>query len=89
MTLKAHVTRVTGATQHSIGGLIEGRLVEKEKLPDAAWVHIEAANGAFFLIRHSATGEFAGDTWHETLEDAKDQARREYEIKEEDWFKER
>ena len=31
------------------------------------------------LYRYAATGEFAGDTWHETLDKAKHQAEFEYE----------
>ena len=30
------------------------------------------------LFRYTATGEFAGDTWHASLDDAKDQAEFEY-----------
>ena len=31
------------------------------------------------LFRYTSSGEFAGDTWHESLDQAKDQAEFEYE----------
>ncbi len=37
------------------------------------------------LYRYTAQGEFAGDTWHQTLEDAKAQAAAEYGEALSDW----
>jgi len=88
MKLKAYVVRVTGKTIHSIGEVIEGKVVPKQKMPDAAYVVTEEMNGSCYLYRYSNTGEFAGDTWHETLEEAKRQARFEYVIGDSDWFNE-
>jgi len=85
MKLRANIRRVTGKTKHSIGGVVNGELVEIERLPTAAWVLIEQDGSSFALIRYSKSGEFAGDTSHETLEEAKHQASFEYEILESDW----
>ena len=86
MTLKAYVRRLSG--RHGIGALVEGRVIEKEKLPPAAWVVIDEKEDGIFLIRYSDTADFAGDTWHASIEDAKKQARSEFEIESGDWFSE-
>jgi hypothetical protein len=39
---------------------------------------IECKADGIFLVRFGAAGEVAGDTWHESLEDAKGQATSEY-----------
>jgi hypothetical protein len=44
--------------------------------PDLIVIH-ERPDG-FFVERCTATGEFAGDTWHRSVEEAKDQAVREF-----------
>jgi hypothetical protein len=89
MKLKAPVNRVTGKTSHSVGTIIGGTPVAQESMPEAAWVVIEEMNGAYSLTRYSKLGEFAGDTWHETLEEAKRQARYEFEIQDGDWIPEK
>jgi hypothetical protein len=49
-------------------------------LPPAALLVLDQLEDekAFYLIRYSAEGEFAGDTWHENLDDAKHQAEFEF-----------
>jgi hypothetical protein len=47
-------------------------------MPRAALLILDEADGGVYLFRYAADGEFAGDTWHETLEDAKHQAIFEY-----------
>ncbi|MGH2378138.1 MAG: hypothetical protein ACRDGT_06635 [Candidatus Limnocylindria bacterium] len=44
----------------------------------AALLFIEETPNGVYLDRYSSSGEFAGDTWHRTLEDAKHQASYEY-----------
>lgn len=39
---------------------------------------IEFRDDGIFLVRYSIDGEFAGDTWHQALDDALHQARVEY-----------
>ena len=89
MNLKAYVVRVTGKTVHSIGEIVEGNVVPKQRMPDAAWVVIEEMNGSCYLYRYSKTGDEVGDTWHETVDEAKGQAEFEYDIRDADWFEER
>jgi hypothetical protein len=46
-------------------------------LPDVVLLEAGGGPGAM-LFRYTARGEFAGDTWHETVADAKAQAVYEY-----------
>jgi hypothetical protein len=39
---------------------------------------IEQTSDGFMLYRFDAEGGFAGDTWHQSLDDAKHQAEYEY-----------
>jgi hypothetical protein len=49
-------------------------------LPDADVVLLVSdADGGAMLFRYSAFGEVCGDTWHPTLEMAREQAAEEYE----------
>ena len=85
MKLRAKVNRSTGKTKHYLSTVIDSKLVRGQEFPPAAWVEISEQDGAFFLNRFDADGSFLTDTWHETLEDAKGQARFEYCIAENDW----
>lgn len=85
MKLKARVRRVTGRTVHSVGSIIDGQPVSVESMPPAYWVELIEEDGHYFMYRLTESGEFAGDTWHETLQAAKAQAKSEYEIQESDW----
>ena len=80
MRLNARVHKVTGATIH-----YEASAEGPRPMPAAARVEIVDENGGFMLIRYSAEGAFAGDTWHATLEEAKRQAHFEFYIPEEGW----
>jgi hypothetical protein len=83
--MRARVRGVTGATRHLVAGIEDGEFVNVEPQPVADWVEIEECAGGVLLLRWTDAGEFGGDTWHESTERAKDQARFEYEIEEEDW----
>jgi hypothetical protein len=48
-------------------------------------VEIQPADGAFFLLYLDEHGDCLTDTWHQTLEQAKAQARHEFGIGEDDW----
>ena len=79
--LRANIRHATRSTRH----LVHGRKPE-DLLAQIAWVEIEeAGDGAFFLFRFSAAGECLADTWHESLDQAKDQARSEFAIEDGDW----
>jgi hypothetical protein len=76
---------VTGATSHFVGGVDEKGGFRAAPAPVPAWVEIEESESGWTLLRLDAGGEPITDTWHESLVDAKEQARFEYEIAEHDW----
>lgn len=85
----AVVRSVTGRARHHVGPVTrpDGGLTGKPP-PSAARVEIEpdqTGTGNFFLIRFDENGEFAGDTWHRTLDEAKGQARFEFDLDDDDW----
>jgi len=47
-------------------------------MPDSKVLLIEPSKDGVFLIRYAMNGQFAGDTWHSTIDEAKDQAAYEF-----------
>jgi hypothetical protein len=76
---------VTGATRHHRARIEEGEVRKDEELPPPTAVEIRPADGAFFLLYLDEHGKCLTDTWHQTLEQAKAQARHEFGIREDDW----
>jgi hypothetical protein len=83
--LTANVRTHTGKTRHGIGTMVDGVPTMSKQFSNAARVEIEERNEGYFLMRFTEQAEFAGDTWHQTLEEAKGQAHFEYAIEEDDW----
>lgn len=80
MSIVANVSHITGKTRH--------RVVTREAIydvPAIVRVRIEPSNGAFYLFRFDASGAMVADTWHQTEDEAKAQAKWEYEIDEDAW----
>jgi hypothetical protein len=50
----------------------------RQDLPAAALLIIDVAPDGVFLFRFSRSGEDAGDTWHQSVDDAKHQGMFEY-----------
>ncbi|MBI1877522.1 MAG: hypothetical protein HYR94_04705 [Chloroflexi bacterium] len=50
----------------------------REKLPRPRVFVIEEKSEGVFLFRFAADGSFGGDTWHMSIDDAKNQAAYEY-----------
>ncbi|MES2793785.1 MAG: hypothetical protein V4719_29490 [Planctomycetota bacterium] len=57
----------------------------ESELPLAVTVVIEANGEEILLLRFDKDGEFCGDTWHQSMSDAKEQARFEFGISLSDW----
>jgi hypothetical protein len=71
--------RITEPSRHGVGlpaELADGR--SPEPMPDPDVVVIVDHRDGPMLYRYTAGGEFAGDTWHGTIEDARAQAAWEY-----------
>jgi hypothetical protein len=57
---------------------LSGGCETRREMPPASVLLIEQSEEGVFLLRYAATGHFAGDTWHPTVEQAKEQAVFEY-----------
>ena len=69
-------------TRHAVG-LPDG---PQALLPFAELLVIETSRDGVYLFRYTADGEFCGDSWHQSIEDAKDQAEYEYERALGQWY---
>src|SRR5437879_3795579 len=70
----------TQKSRHYVGvppELVDGQ-TERVLLPRAQVVVIERLSDGVFLYRYSASGTVAGDTWHSTIQEAREQAVFEY-----------
>lgn len=65
-------------------GLLENQ-EEPRTLPSPDVLVIEETSDGVFLYRYDREGEFGGDTWHESIEEAKEQAGFEYGDLVEEW----
>lgn len=73
-------TDIHPGTRHSIGlpaGLAEGDF-SGEEMPWPRVLLLSPSGRGIALDRFTESGETAGDTWHENLEDARHQAIEEY-----------
>jgi hypothetical protein len=60
--------------------------VQEMSIPDFLIIEEDTKETkGFFLYRYKTTGKFCGDTWHESLEYAKEQAHHEYGDSVEKW----
>jgi hypothetical protein len=84
MELTAKVRQITGRTSHSVGGW-DGSRVSVRPVGTVSYVEIVEADEAFFLLYFDHEGHGIADTWHLSVEDAKQQANFEFLIAEEDW----
>lgn len=69
-----------GSNEPSISGF-----GPKGAFPLAYWVEIVAVDSGFSLQRYGQDGRFCGDTWHQSIEEAKEQASFEFNTNEGDW----
>jgi hypothetical protein len=65
---------------HTVGRIADGKLIKGDamSLPDRVEIEPEPGSDNYFMYRYTKSGEFCGDTWHEDLEAAFDQANFEY-----------
>ncbi len=79
----ARVTQVLHSI-NKIGGLVDGEIRPIADMPQPDRVEIvpEGAGSSYMMFRYTRGGDDCGDTWHETLQDAFDQAEYEYGLRE-------
>jgi hypothetical protein len=59
---------------------LTGGVDSRQELGPAYVLVIEESEEGTFLYRYDVDGRFVGDTWHETVDEAKDQAEHEYHL---------
>ena len=81
MRYVAKVTRVIRQGIHTRGAIVEGeaKTVAPMPLPDRIEIELDGAESQpCMMYRYTNDGDFCGDTWHETLAAAFEQANFEY-----------
>jgi hypothetical protein len=58
---------------------LTGGAEEREQMAQASLLVVEERSDGVFLLRFTKTGECVGDTWHQTIDDAKAQAAFEFD----------
>lgn len=88
MKYVARVSEVLQSDVHMGVDIVDGRIVSGAPLPHPERVEIEpsADTGGCMMFRYTRKGEFCGDTWHESMDRAFDQARSEYGLNREDFL---
>ena len=74
-------------TKHYLGMPPEltGGIDHRREMPIASVLIIEEKQDGIFLFRYTTDRQFVGDTWHQSLDDAKDQAEWEFSGHLSDW----
>lgn len=88
MKYVAKVKQVLRSDIHKIGAIEnnEVKLVADLPLPDRVEIELDGSETEpCVMYRHTGSGEFCGDTWHETFEHALNQAEFEYGLKRDDF----
>ena len=87
MKYVARIKEVLRPGIHRVAQIVDGNLTSGEVLrePDRVEISIEAGGTSCFMYRYTRTGEFCGDTWHATLDDAVAQAQFEFGLKRSDF----
>ena len=86
MKLEATVKIATGNTKHYLAQQFPIEKTGLSEFPPAERVEIVEDDDGYFLFRYSATNEFAGDSWFESIEECMRQAEFEYGIAASDWI---
>lgn len=86
MKLEATVKTATGNTKNYLVQRSSPEQTNLSEFPPAERVEIVEDDDGYFLFRYSATNEFAGDSWFESIEECMRQAEFEYGIVASDWI---
>src|SRR5688572_11856101 len=84
----ARVREVLRADIHKIGHIEGGDVVKGQSLPlpDRVEIEPDSSGSACMMYRYTKSGDFCGDTWHQDLESALEQAKFEYGLEKEDFL---
>lgn len=81
MTYIAKVKRVLRQNIHAAGAIVDGEVKKVASMPLPHRIEIEldgSESQPCMMYRYTDDGQFCGDTWHETLDAAFQQAEFEY-----------
>jgi hypothetical protein len=84
----AHVAQVLKTGIHVVGAVTDGEVHVLSQMPLADRVEIVldgTPDGPAMMYRYTTAGEFCGDTWHQRLQHAFEQAEYEYGLQPEDF----
>ncbi len=86
--LVARVREILQPGIHKIGYVQDGELISGESLllPDRIEIETSLDESDCMMYRYTRSGDFCGDTWHEDLESAFEQAKFEYGLGREDFL---
>jgi len=86
--LVARVREILQPGIHAIGYIQDDELISGEPLPLPDRIEIETSldGGDCMMYRYTRSGDFCGDTWHEDLESAFEEAEFEYGLSREDFL---
>lgn len=82
---EAKINTATGSVKHTLGVLGVNGPETTVDFPIAVRLEISVSEDGILLLRFDRNGDYCGDTWHQTIEEAKDQARFEFNVTEDDW----
>ena len=80
MRLRAEVKEVTGFTKHFVSSTTGA-----EPTPTPKFLEIVQEEDLYYLFRYDAEGACVADTCHFSLQEAREQARAEFAISDDDW----
>lgn len=85
MRIRADVVSPKGESTNYIGSIVDGNIVRGVQLPNPVRLEISEEEGAFFLFYLDANDNCFADSWHQTLESAKQAAFLGFGINPDQW----
>ena len=86
MRIRAYVSHSTKKTEHYRSAVDNNGQIEKqEQIPTPYYLEILEEEDGFFLYHFDSENTCIADSWHENLEEAKNQAMFEFGILKSQW----
>jgi hypothetical protein len=83
--MKAKISETSERSKHSLAELRPSGPEAMMAFPAAASLEIVQEVHGYLLIRYDSGGQYCGDTWHQTVEEAKAQAMFEFSVLSDQW----
>jgi hypothetical protein len=85
IVLTASMRRNDGVTRHYLAERDEHGKLEAKAIQSSSSLAIDVRDDGVFLLHLDEKGECVADTWHQSIEEAKEQARFEFLVQDGDW----